>query len=118
MQKMKSDKRLTPSRVRWTAEEAKSVAALAAASGLSISEFIRRCTLGREIHAPRQLPEINRATYSELGRISGNLQRLFTVLTDNKRLPPDIANQLATGLVSVKRACQQTQQQLIGGSHD
>lgn len=115
---MKSEKRGNPIRIRLTTEEAESVAAMATASGLSISEFFRRAALGREIHAPRPLPEVNRAVYSELGRVSGNLQRLFTVLTEDRKLPQEITGQLVDALKSIKRTCQQTQQQLIGGSHD
>lgn len=116
---MKTNKRLTASRVRWTPDEARAVAELAAASGLTTSEFIRRCTLGREIHTPRTLPECSRAAYAELGRISGNLQRLYTWATGDKRLPPDFGKQLSGALVSLKRTCQDTQKQLIGGDdHD
>lgn len=105
--------------IRMTAGESESVAELAKASGLSISEFFRRAALGREVHAPRPLPEVNRAVYSELGRVSGNLQRLFTVLTTDRKLPPDIAKQLAAGVGAVKKVCQQTQQQIVGGGqHD
>jgi hypothetical protein len=116
---MKTETRNIHARIRLTSDEAESIAGLAQASRLTISEFMRRAALSREINAPRPLPEINRATYSELGRVSGNLQRLFSWATSDKRLPPDFARQLTDALKSVKTTCKATQQQIIGGvEHD
>jgi hypothetical protein len=112
-------KRSVYSRVRVTREEAKSIFAMAAASGVSNSEFFRRAALGREVNPPRPLPEINRATYAELGRVSGNLQRLFSTISSDKKLSPDIAKQLVAALTTIKKTCQATQQQIIGSNqHD
>lgn len=116
--KTKSEKRTHEIKLRATAAEVLEITELARASGLTVSEFMRRVAHGKEINAPRPVPPANREQYIELGRISGNLQRIFSTITSDKKWPADIAKQLATALVLLKKTCGETQKQLLGVQHE
>ena len=49
---------------------------LAAAANLKLSEYLRSAGLNKTIRGTAKVPEINRATYVELGRIGNNINQL------------------------------------------
>ena len=49
---------------------------LAAGANLKLSEYLRSAGLNKTIKATAKVPEINRATYVELGRIGNNVNQL------------------------------------------
>ena len=49
---------------------------LAAGANLKLSEYLRSAGLNKTIRATVKVPEINRATYIELGRIGNNINQL------------------------------------------
>ena len=61
--------RLSPSE-RSTMEEK------AQQAGLKLSEYLRSAALNKTIRPQAKIPEINRATYVELGRIGNNINQL------------------------------------------
>ena len=48
----------------------------AAAANLKLSEYLRAAGLSKTIRSQPKIPEINRATYVELGRIGNNINQL------------------------------------------
>lgn len=61
--------------VRLTPGERDGIQANAQATGISLSEFLRRAALKRRL-PPLAVPEVNRRTYEELARIGNNLNQL------------------------------------------
>ena len=45
-------------------------------AGLKLSEYLRSAALNKTIRPQPKVPEINRATYVELGRIGNNINQL------------------------------------------
>ena len=45
-------------------------------AGLKLSEYLRSAALNKTIRTQAKIPEINRATYVELGRIGNNINQL------------------------------------------
>ena len=45
-------------------------------AGLKLSEYLRAAALNKTIRQRAKIPEINRATYVELGRIGNNINQL------------------------------------------
>ena len=70
--------------VRVSNDEKSALQNLAKKSGLSLSEFIRRSALGKEIEPATIIPEINRATYGELLKIGVNLNQIALKLNQNQ----------------------------------
>lgn len=65
--------------VRFTEAERNSVKESASVRKLSLSAFIRTIVTGRKLLSPAS-PEVNRATYQELGRIGNNLNQLVRAI--------------------------------------
>lgn len=64
--------RLSPSERRALKEKAD-------AANLKLSEYIRVSALKAIIHSPAKIPELNRNTYVELGRIGENINQIAKV---------------------------------------
>lgn len=65
--------------VRFTELERNSIKESASVRKLSVSAFIRTVVTGRKLPSPAS-PEVNRATYQELGRIGNNLNQLVRAI--------------------------------------
>lgn len=65
--------------VRLSPEERDRLARLAKEHHVSLSDYIRRLALNRQM-PPAAQPEINRETYRELSRIGNNLNQLTRAL--------------------------------------
>ncbi|MEO6835488.1 MAG: ribbon-helix-helix protein, CopG family [Candidatus Tumulicola sp.] len=76
-------------RVRLTAEEAERVTDLAAARGLSVSDFVRSTVLraGRRRIQRRALPAGNAELIRELNAIGTDLRRLITIAQTDGSIP-------------------------------
>ena len=82
--------------IRVSADEKSDLKNLAKKTGLSVSEFIRRSALGKEIDPAIIIPEVNRATYSELSKIGTNLNQIAAKLNQDQMPDRDrIINSLA-----------------------
>lgn len=63
--------------LRLSASERTALEAKASAAGLKLSSYLRQAGLNKTISSNNNLiPEINRATYVELGRISNNINQI------------------------------------------
>ena len=90
----------------------------AAAVGLDLSEYIRRCVERRQITTTIQ-PEVNRQTAVELGRIGVNLnqlQRAMNTSVASGQFIPNVDESLAV-VKEVYKAVKELQRELLG-SHD
>jgi hypothetical protein len=65
--------RTTRHELRLTPNEKKNWSTKAAASGMNLNEYIRRCVERRTL--PPVIPEVNRQTATALGRIGVNLNQ-------------------------------------------
>jgi hypothetical protein len=65
--------RTTRHELRLTPNEKKNWSTKAAAAGMNLNEYIRRCVERRTL--PPVIPEVNRQTATELGRIGVNLNQ-------------------------------------------
>jgi antitoxin component of RelBE/YafQ-DinJ toxin-antitoxin module len=103
--------RVTPvEKVRWSVK--------AAAVGLDLSEYIRRCVERRQITTTIQ-PEVNRKTAVELGRIGVNLNQLIRAMNTSVasgQFIPNVEESLAV-VQEVEKAVKELQFQLLG-SHE
>lgn len=111
----KSTRRAHEIKLMASDDELANLRELAKAHGLSLAEYLRSSGLGREIKPINQIPQINRASYSNLGGVAGNLQRLYSFASDNKKLPPDFSAQLVGALKALKKELHEVRIQLIGG---
>lgn len=100
-------------KTKLTVSEAEEVAAIARASGLTISALLRRSVLAQKIESRPPVPAINAQAYAELGRIGGNLNQLARWANNNK-LPPDFGGQLAQAINNLGAAIKTTRAQLLG----
>ncbi len=105
-------------KIRLDDQERATLDGLARAHGLPAAAYIRAVVLEKPPEPIRQIPQINRQCYAELGRISGNLQRLWTWATTDKRLPPDFSKVLSEALKSLKTATNTTQRAVLGADRD
>ncbi|MGH2412219.1 MAG: plasmid mobilization protein [Microcystaceae cyanobacterium] len=62
--------------LRLSQEERAALEARAVEAGLKLSEYLRRAGLFQHLPQRRSLPEVNRQTYLELGRIGNNINQL------------------------------------------
>ena len=62
--------------LRLLPSERKTMEQKAAAANLKLSEYLRAAGLNKTIRSQPKVPEINRATYVELGRIGNNINQL------------------------------------------
>ena len=104
--------------LRLTPVEKESWSVKAAAVGLDLSEYIRRCVERRQITTTIQ-PEVNRQTAVELGRIGVNLnqlQRAMNTSVASGQFIPNVDESLAV-VKEVEKAVIELQRELLG-SHD
>jgi hypothetical protein len=76
-------------------------------AGISLSEYIRSCANRRQI--PAKIPEVNRRTYGELGKIQVQLREAIAILKrqqQSEKLPAEIER--IVGLI------QEIQRSLLG----
>jgi hypothetical protein len=97
--------------VKVTADERESIEVMAAACGLSLSEFVRRAALRQKISPVAKVPEANLAIYPALGRIGGNLNQIAAQLhagnfSDGPRL--------GELMLELKMHLDETRRQLLG----
>ncbi|MGB5634025.1 MAG: plasmid mobilization relaxosome protein MobC [Waterburya sp.] len=62
--------------LRLLPSERKTMEQKAEAANLKLSEYLRAAGLNKTIRSQPKVPEINRATYVELGRIGNNINQL------------------------------------------
>lgn len=97
--------------LRWKSHQA----------GISISEFIRRAAINKQIRFPQPPPQVNREIYRELSAIGVNLNQLVKAMnTANKAgtlLSVD-ADAIAFPMKELTRLNKQTQLQLLGCGDD
>lgn len=62
--------------LRLLPSERKTMEQKASAANLKLSEYLRAAGLNKTIRSQPKVPEINRATYVELGRIGNNINQL------------------------------------------
>jgi len=104
--------------LRLTPVEKESWSVKAAAMGLDLSEYIRRCVERRQITTTIQ-PEVNRQTAVELGRIGVNLnqlQRAMNTALASGQFISNVDESLAV-VQEVYKAVKELQRELLG-SHD
>jgi hypothetical protein len=104
--------------LRLTPVEKESWSVKAAAVGLDLSEYIRRCVERRQITTTIQ-PEVNRQTAVELGRIGVNLnqlQRAMNTSVASGQFIPNVDESLAV-VQEVEKVVKELQRELLG-SHD
>jgi hypothetical protein len=104
--------------LRLTPVEKESWSVKAAAMGLDLSEYIRRCVERRQITTTIQ-PEVNRKTAVELGRIGVNLnqlQRAINTSIASGQFIPNVDKSLAV-VQEVEKVVKELQRELLG-SHD
>jgi len=103
--------------LRLTPVEKESWTKKAAAVGIDLSEYIRRCVERRTI--PSVIPEVNRQTAVELGRIGVNLnqlQRAMNTALASGQFISNVDESLAV-VQEVKEAVKELQREFLG-SHD
>ena len=101
--------------LRLTPVEKESWSVKAAAMGLDLSEYIRRCVERRQITTTIQ-PEVNRKTAVELGRIGVNLnqlQRAMNTSVASGQFIPNVDESLAV-VQEVEEAVKELQRELLG----
>jgi len=101
--------------LRLTPVEKESWSVKAAAVGLDLSEYIRRCVERRQITTTIQ-PEINRKTAVELGRIGVNLnqlQRAMNTALASGQFISNVDESLAV-VQEVEEAVKELQRELLG----
>ena len=104
--------------LRLTPVEKENWSVKAAAMGLDLSEYIRRCVERRQITTTIQ-PQVNRQTAVELGRIGVNLnqlQRAMNTALASGQFIPNVDESLAV-VQEVEKAVKELQRELLG-SHD
>lgn len=87
--------RSVSAKTKLTASEAEEVAAIARASGLTISGLLRRSVLAQKIESKPPVPAINTQLYAEMGRIGGALNQLAKH-ANNDHFSPEFAGRLHT----------------------
>jgi hypothetical protein len=104
--------------LRLTPVEKESWSVKAAAVGLDLSEYIRRCVERRQITTTMQ-PEVNRQTATELGRIGVNLNQLQRAMNTSVASGQFISNvdESLAVVEQVYKTVKELQFQLLG-SHD
>jgi hypothetical protein len=107
--------RATAVPVRLTLGEREQLADTARDLGISISTYIRQVVLARPLpprRAVRPIPEINRETYHELGRVGGQLNQVALRL--NERRSEAGAADLLEVLQSVAQLLAAVRAQVLG----
>jgi hypothetical protein len=107
--------RATAVPVRLTLGERDQLADTARDLGISISTYIRQVVLSRPLpprRAVRPIPEVNRETYHELGRVGGQLNQIAQRL--NARRAEDGAADLLEVLQSVAQLLSAVRVEVLG----
>lgn len=102
--------------VRFAADEYSQLKQKAYQARVSVSEFIRRAALRRQVVEPPPPPQINWKLYEELGRIGNNLNQLVkgvnTAVKAGQPVNIDVQS-LALLVEQLKANIRETQMQLL-----
>lgn len=104
-------------RVRVSRREKAELAEIARDTGLSLSSYVRRVVLSRAVpprRAPPSIPEVNRQTYLELGRIGSDLNEMAQSLSEGAPGDPRWQQALMEALELLAGALAELRPHLLG----
>jgi hypothetical protein len=102
------EKRIVRVTTQCSIAEADELMAAAERAGLKVAEWLRVAGLGQHI---KSIPAINRAAYSELSRLAGNLNQLLVAAHKSGSVP---LQQLSTILSATRAEVQKLRLELLG----
>ncbi len=106
------EKRIT---VRYSEEECAELKTSAKNAGKTLSDYLRARSLGKRVKAVASIPEVNRAAYIELSKLSSNLNQLTHHL--NKGLVKSIdGNHLLDALRKTYKSTEGLRLELVNGA--
>jgi len=107
--------------VRFADDEYEQIKRKASLAQISISDFIRRAAINKQVRVDKPLPPVNREFYRELSAIGVNLNQLVRAMnTANKagKLVEVNTDTIATMLNDMMRIIEQAQLNILGCDSD